>query len=71
VILIDCVVRALEGIRASEGAVVEVRGGSLSATRGHAVMASGHACVSFAGTLVTGTIQRAHSAQVTGLASGR
>lgn len=71
VVLIDCVVRAPEGVRASESAIVEVRGGSLTATRGNAVTASGHARVSFAGTTVVGRVQRADSAQVDGISGAR
>jgi hypothetical protein len=71
VILIDCTIRAPEGIRASESAVVEMRGGSLTATRGPAVTASGRARVSFVAAAVTGAVRRAESAQVTGLPSAR
>lgn len=68
VVLIDCVVRAPEGVRASESAVVEVRGGSLTATRGPAVSASGHARVSFSSTTVVGRVARSDAAQITGVA---
>lgn len=68
VVLIDCVVRAPEGVRASESAVVEVRGGSLTATRGPAVSASGHARVSFSSTTVVGRVARSDGAQITGVA---
>lgn len=68
VVLIDCVIRAPEGVRASESAVVEVRGGTLTATRGIAVTASGQARVSFAATTVVGRVQRSDAAQVTGVA---
>lgn len=71
VVLIDCNVRAPEGVRASESASVEVRGGTLTATGGTAVTASGRSRVSFVGTTVVGAVRRSESAQVTGLAAGR
>lgn len=69
VVLVDCVIRAPEGVRASESAVVEMRGGTLTATRGNAVTASGQARVSFAATAVVGRVQRSDAAQVTGVAA--
>ncbi|MFO0557575.1 MAG: GrpB family protein [Polyangiales bacterium] len=71
VVLVDCNVRAPEGVRASEGAIVEVRGGTFTATRGNAVTASGRARVSFTGTAVVGAVQRADSAEVTGIETAR
>lgn len=67
VVLTNCTIRAPEGIRASENAVVTVRGGSLTA-KGLAVNARGDARVSFEGTTVTGGVARSDNAQITGIA---
>jgi hypothetical protein len=66
VVLTNCTVRAPEGIRAAENAVVTMRGGSLTATNGVAVSASGNAHVSFEGTQVSGTLHRSGAAQIAG-----
>jgi hypothetical protein len=66
VVLTNCAVRAPDGILAAEDAVVTMRGGSLTATRGVAVNASGRARVSFEGTQISGTLHKSGAAQITG-----
>jgi hypothetical protein len=63
VVLINCTIRAPEGIRAGEDAVVTVRGGSLTA-RGAAVRASGRAVITFDGTKVVGDVKAVDAARV-------
>jgi hypothetical protein len=66
VVLTNCTVRAPEGIRAGEDAVVTVRGGSVTGGA-HAVVASGNARVTFEGTVVVGVVEKVGGAVVSGV----
>jgi hypothetical protein len=66
VVLNNCTVRAPEGIRAGENAVVTVRGGSVTGGA-RAVAASGNARVTFEGTVVVGAVEKVGGAVVSGV----